>query len=427
MKALPGQIGPDALRIFAGQPPLGRQLDLQREVQLAEAGPQRFGQHIETLALTQIDIGIGAAQAFVDVGEHAIFGFLGGTSIPARPPGRQPAPRIALAARSPACQALAMNSDRTLTVALAQIAPVWLDREATLARVVDSIARAAEENARLVAFGEGLVPGYPFWVEHTDGARFESEFQKSMFAHYVEQAVDIERGDLAAVSDAARRGRTWVALGTIERPADRGSHSLYCSLVLIDDSGAVRNVHRKLMPTHEERMVWSPGDGHGLRVFDIDGFTVGGLNCWENWMPLARSALYAQGMNVHVAVWPGNLRNTRELTRHIARESRGYALSVSGLFGRSDVPEHVPHAETLRNALPDTCADGGSCLAGPDGEWLIEPQVGSAGLWLAELSLTKIRAERQNFDPFGHYSRPDVLELRVDRSRRRGVRFEDGN
>lgn len=319
-----------------------------------------------------------------------------------------------------------MTTAAALTVALAQIAPVWLDREATLARVVETIDQAAARGARLVAFGEALVPGYPFWVEHTEGARFESDFQKSMFAHYADQAVAIERGDLAPVSDAARRGKLWVALGTIERPADRGGHSLYCSLVLIDDSGAVRNVHRKLMPTHEERLVWSPGDGHGLRTFDLDGFTLGGLNCWENWMPLARSALYAQGLNVHIAVWPGNLRNTREITRHIARESRGYALSVSGLFGRADVPGHIPHAEALRAALPEVCANGGSCLAGPDGQWLIEPQAGEAGLWLAELSLAKIRAERQNFDPFGHYSRPDVLELQVDWSRRRGVCFDDG-
>lgn len=318
-----------------------------------------------------------------------------------------------------------MRNDSSLRVAVAQIAPVWLDRDATLQRVVAQVDAAAAKGARLVAFGEALVPGYPFWVEHTDGARFESDFQKTMFAHYARQAVDIECGDLAPVCEAARRGRIQVMLGIIERPTDRAGHSLYCAQVTIDDQGQVRNVHRKLVPTHEERLVWSPGDGHGLRVFALDGFTVGGLNCWENWMPLARCALYAQGINLHVACWPGNVRNTADISRFIAREGRCHVVSVSGLMRRSDVPAHIPHAEALRAALPAVCADGGSCIAGPDGEWVLEPQVGVEGMWVAELSLASVRAERQNFDPFGHYSRPDVLELQVNRARRAGVRFAD--
>src|SRR5690606_39211571 len=124
---------------------------------------------------------------------------------------------------------------------------------------------------------------------------------KSLFAHYAEQAVVIERGDLDALCRAARQANTWVVVGIIERPSERGGHSLYCSLVLVDDQGEIRNVHRKLVPTYEERLVWSPGDGHGLRSFALEGFTLGALNCWENWMPLARSALYAQGVDLHVA------------------------------------------------------------------------------------------------------------------------------
>jgi nitrilase len=313
----------------------------------------------------------------------------------------------------------------TLKVALSQMAPVWLDRDATLARVVERVNEAAAQGVRLVAFGEALVPGYPFWVEHTGGALFESRFQKAMFAHYANQAVQIERGDLAPVCRAARAGGLWVILGTIERPPDRGGHSLYCSLVVIDDQGEVRNVHRKLMPTYEERLVWSTGDGHGLRAFDLDGFKLGALNCWENWMPLARCALYSQGVNVHVAIWPGSVRNTVDITRFIAREGRSYVLSVCGLLRREDIPPHIPHAAAIREALPEVSANGGSCVCGPDGQWIVPPCADESRILFAELDLTRIREERHNFDAFGHYSRPDVLKLSVSRQRQTGVDISD--
>lgn len=312
-----------------------------------------------------------------------------------------------------------------MRVAVAQMAPVWLDREATVAKVASWVARAGEAGAQLVAFGEALVPGYPFWIEHTDGARFDSAVQKTLFAHYAGQAVVLERGDLAAVSEAARAARIRVVVGTIERAPDRGGHSLYCTLVLVGPDGAILNTHRKLVPTYEERLAWSPGDGAGLRTFALGDFTLGALNCWENWMPLARSALYAQGEDLHVALWPGSARNTHDITRHVAREGRSYVLSASGLLGRDAVGDHVPHADLLRVWLPDTCADGGSCIAGPDGEWVVPPVVGREELLVADLDIARVRAERQNFDPFGHYSRPDVLELTVRRRRKTGLRIEE--
>ncbi len=316
-----------------------------------------------------------------------------------------------------------MTPDR-IVVALAQIAPVWLDRAATLAKIADSIREAGHAGARLVAFGEGVLPGYPFWVEHTGGARFESPVQKELFAHYVEQSVDIGAGDLAPLCDAARDARVFAVVGCIERDRARG-HSVFCSLVLIDDTGAIRNVHRKLVPTHEERLVWSPGDGAGLETFVFGRFRLGALNCWENWMPLARSSLYAQGEDLHVAIWPGSARNTELITPFIAREGRSFAVSVSALMRREDIPDSAPHADLLREKLPAMPADGGSCIAGPDGRWVVPPRVGEEALLIAELDHARVREERQSFDPFGHYSRPDVLELRVDRRRRGGATFDD--
>jgi nitrilase len=312
-----------------------------------------------------------------------------------------------------------------LKVALAQVAPCWLDREATLRKVLERVAEAAGRGARLVVFGEALVPGYPFWPELTDGARFDSPEQKELFAHYVRNAVDIAAGQLDAVCEAAARLGIAVYLGTIERSAERGGFSLYATLVYVSPAGAIGSAHRKLMPTHEERLVWSPGDGHGLRVHELDGFRVGGLNCWENWMPLPRAALYGQGENLHVAVWPGNRRNTEDITRFIARESRSFVVSVSGLMHRDWIPAGLPQAERMRAAAAGWMANGGSCAAGPDGQWLLEPQVEQEGLWCVDLDIEAVARERQNFDPAGHYSRPDVTRLKVNRKRQKTVSFED--
>ncbi|MDJ0984993.1 MAG: carbon-nitrogen hydrolase family protein [Desulfobacterales bacterium] len=309
------------------------------------------------------------------------------------------------------------SSSELLTVGLAQIAPVWLDRHQTLEKILDYVTRATTQNCQLVAFGEALLPGYPFWLELTDGARFNSAVQKEIHAHYMEQAVQIEAGHLDPICKTAATHKIAVVLGCIERAADRGGHSLYCSLVYVNPEGSIESVHRKLMPTYEERLTWSIGDGHGLRVHPLGAFTVGGLNCWENWMPLVRTALYAQGEDLHVAIWPGNLRNTYDITRFIAKESRSFVISVSGLMRLQDFPADTPHLERILEDCPDTLANGGSCLTGPDGEFIIEPEVDQEVLLTATIDYQQIREERQNFDPSGHYARPDVTQLTVDRRR----------
>ena len=312
-----------------------------------------------------------------------------------------------------------------ITVSLAQIAPVWLDRDATIDKVVGWIEKSAAEGCSLVVFGEALIPGYPFWVERTGGAEFESELQKSLYAHYVRQSVSLDDGDLETLCTAARANSIAVYVGVMERAGDRGGHSLYCSMVYIDAEGVIGSVHRKLMPTHEERLVWAIGDGNGLRTHKLGHFTAGGLNCWENWLPLARASLYAQGEDLHVAIWPGSVRNTAEITRFIARESRSYVVSVGGLMRKSDIGSDLPHAELLSNAADDLMADGGSCVAAPNGEWLLEPQSGDESLYIVELDHARVLEERHSLDVAGHYSRPDVTRLIVNRKRQTTAEFSD--
>lgn len=310
-----------------------------------------------------------------------------------------------------------MENNSTIQVGLAQIAPVWLNKAATTAKVIENITRAAREKCDLVVFGEAVLPGYPFWIGLTNGAEWDSPVQKQLHAHYVKNAIQIEAGDLDDICAASRNNQIAVYLGMIERPADRGGHSLYASLVYIDKTGTICSVHRKLQPTYDERLTWSPGDGHGLQVHKLNGFTLGGLNCWENWMPLVRSSLYAQGENLHIAAWPGSERNTSEITRFIAKESRSFVVSVSGLMRKEDFPADTPHLEKILEKAPDFLTDGGSCIAGPDGEWIQKPVIGKETLITATLELDRVLEERQNFDPSGHYSRPDVTQLLLNRDR----------
>lgn len=311
-----------------------------------------------------------------------------------------------------------VNSDSyLLKVALAQISPVWLNKGKTLEKIESYVNEAGDNGCELVVFGESLLPGYPFWLSLTNGAQWDSKVKKEIHAHYIRNAVQIEAGDLDRICALAKEKNIAIYLGVIERAQNRGGHSLYCSLVYINQHGRICSVHRKLQPTYDERLTWSPGDGHGLKVHPLKEFTVGGLNCWENWMPLPRTALYGMGEDLHVAVWPGSKRNTIDITRFIALESRSFVISVSALMRKEDFPEGTPHLDKILEKAPGVLADGGSCIAGPDGKWILEPVTNKEGLLIETIDFNRVLEERQNFDPVGHYSRPDVTQLTVNTER----------
>jgi nitrilase len=314
---------------------------------------------------------------------------------------------------------------QTLKIGLAQFAPVWMNRNKTLEKAVQFAEDAANKACELVVLGgEASVGGYPFWLELTGGAQFNSQIQKEFFAEYSNQAVIIERGDLKIMCDLARDKKIAMYLGVVEKPATRGE-SLYCSLVFIDQNGEIKSIQRKLVPTYEERLVWGNGDGNGLQVHNLNTFTVGGLNCWENWNPLARAALYGQGEDFHVCVFPGSIRNTHDITRFIAKESRSFVASVCCLMRKEDFPTDTIHLDKILETAPEVLTDGGTCLASPDGEWIIEPFCNEEKLVVAEIDHKKVREERQNLDIVGHYSRPDVLQLTVNRERQSILKIED--
>lgn len=311
-----------------------------------------------------------------------------------------------------------------MKIAIAQNAPVFLNREATLSKIATWVEDAGAAGASLACFGEAIVPGYPIWLYRTDAARWDAPDQKELHAKYVSEAVCIEDGHLNEVCETAAKNRCSVILGVVERPKDRGGHSIYCSRVFIDQKGSIGSVHRKLVPTYEERLSWSNGDGAGLVTHAVGEFTVGALNCWENWLPMARAALYAAGEDLHVMLWPGSGGLTRDLTKFVALESRSFVVSASAIIRAADIGPEVPHRESIVKG-DSTFQDGGSCIVGPDGEWIMEPVIGKEELLFADLDFNRVLEERQNFDPSGHYARPDVLKLTVDRRRQAVADFID--
>lgn len=316
-------------------------------------------------------------------------------------------------------------SGTIFTLALAQLGGPWLDVPSRLARAVEAAEAAAEEGAELIAFPETYLAGYPFWLPRTDGASFNQPEQKACYAYYLNSALEVGGSENRELEEAAADLGIGMVVGISERGVGPGAGSVWCTLLTIDPRRGTVGHHRKLVPTHDERLVWANGDGMGLRTHHCGAATIGSLNCWENWMPQARSAFYGQGETVHIGCWPGSSALTADITRFIAAEGRVYSGAASGLITSDSIPPDFPLADELRAASSEVVFDGGSAVAGPDGRWLIEPVVGVEGLLIAELDLGRVAQERLTFDVTGHYSRPDVFQTVVDRRRRPPVCFVD--
>lgn len=301
-----------------------------------------------------------------------------------------------------------MSTSREFRVTAVQATPVYLDRKATLDIVADRTTEAGADGADLVVFPESFVPGYPDWLWRQKPWR-----DGDWYARFQDQAIEIPGTALDPVRDAAESAGIWVALGITERSS---SGTLYNSVVYIDDAGGIAGSHRKLVPTGPERLVWANGRGPVLTVVDIGGVKVGSLICWENYMPLARAALYEKGIDILLAPTWDNSDEWVSTLRHTAKEGRVFVVGVTAFLRGSDVPRDLSGAEEIYGGDDDVMSKGNTSIVAPGGKILGGPLIGEPGTVTATLDLDRIAAGRRAFDPTGHYARPDILSLTIKTS-----------
>jgi predicted amidohydrolase len=297
-----------------------------------------------------------------------------------------------------------------IRVACIQISPIFLDARKTWDKLYGFIEEASKKGADLITWGETLIPGYPVWISRSGGAKFNDPVQKKVYAKYWDEAIHLKNSPIIEeMKDLAKKHNVMLMGGILEKE----SGSTYCTLITIGPEGELLGRHRKIKPTYEERLVWADGDSLGLRTYPLKGTQVGGLNCWENWLPLARAALHLQEEMIHVAVWPGSIGLTKDITRFIALEGRSWVISVSGLL-RPDDFNHLSEDEfpmkKVLMSVEKSLQNGGSMIVDPTGKIVAGPLVDEEGILYYDVDPLVAVEERQNLDISGHYSRFDIFK-----------------
>ncbi|MBA3882345.1 MAG: carbon-nitrogen hydrolase family protein [Chthoniobacterales bacterium] len=304
-----------------------------------------------------------------------------------------------------------------ISVAIIQSSPVLLDLEASMAKAIALTEEAARNGARLVTFGETWLPGYPAWLDYcSDVALWDHAPSKEVFARLRQNSVVVPGKETKRLAQLAGDHQLTLGIGVNERvETGPGNGTLYNSLLTFSPDGKLANHHRKLVPTYTERLIWGQGDGGGLESIETPFGRVGGLICWEHWMPLARQAMHNAGEHIHVAVWPMVHEMHQIASRHYAFEARCFVLA-SGLVMRvKDLPVGLSAASEAAVNPDGFLLRGGSAIIGPDGQYIVEPVYDEETIVTAELDLNAVDRERMTLDVSGHYSRPDIFHLQIRR------------
>ena len=299
-------------------------------------------------------------------------------------------------------------------IAIIQQAPVFLDRSATLAKAVGAVDEAARDGAGLVVFPETFIPGYPAWVWRLRPGP-DLALTEQLHARLRVEAIDLTGDDLAPLREAAARHGVTIVCGLNERDAEFSRGTLYNTVVLIGPDGTLLNRHRKMMPTNPERMVWGFGDASGLKAVDTPCGRVGALICWESYMPLARCALYAQGVEIYVAPTYDSGERCTATMQHIAREGGCWVIGSGCAFQGRDIAAALPAKAKLYEDPDEWINAGDSVVVAPGGKIVAGPLHEAFGILYAEIDRERVGMARRNLDVAGHYARPDLFQLQVNR------------
>ena len=317
-------------------------------------------------------------------------------------------------------------TDSTVRIAVVQQPPVLLDRDATMKEAIANLHAAADAGAGLAVFPEAYIPGYPIWIWNLRPGP-DYGLTSQIHRELLENSVDLDADELAPLRDAASERAVTVVCGVHERDGSFGRSTIYNTLVTIGPEGNILNRHRKLVPTNPERMVWGEGDGRGLRVVDTPVGRIGGLICWENYMPLARVALYGEGVEVYVAsTWDSGDTWIASM-RHIAAEGRCWVIGSGCSLHADDVPETFPGRDDVFGSQDGEWLNpGDSVVVRPGGQVVAGPLHEEHGILYADIEPRQAAAERRTLDVVGHYARNDIFHFTVDRTPRAPIAEPDG-
>ena len=308
-------------------------------------------------------------------------------------------------------------------VAIVQKPPVLLDRARSIEAAIAAVRDAARDGAQLVVFPETFIPGYPAWIWRLRPG-CDAALSARIHAQLFGNAVDLASDDLAPLCAAARQHKLTIVCGVNERDASFSRGTLYNTVVLIGPDGTILNRHRKLMPTNPERMVWGMGDATGLNVVETPVGRVGALICWENYMPLSRYALYAQGVEIYVAPTYDAGERWLATMQHVAREGGCWVLGSGFALRGRDVPDDFPGKAELFPDADEWINPGDSVIVAPDGRIVAGPLRKELGVLTAEIDLARCGESKRTLDTAGHYSRPDIFRLHIDRRPLKPVEFD---